>query len=100
MSDDDNSGLPPNSIPPSGEPLSEVRFRAEESDLAGHNDEALRIRLSILEVEHHDLDAAILALESQGPSQSLVIARLKKRKLLLKDEMTRLRDSIEPDIIA
>ncbi|MEL6379988.1 MAG: DUF465 domain-containing protein [Pseudomonadota bacterium] len=60
----------------------------------------MRIRLRALEEEHRDLDMAIRALEDQPMGQSLTIARLKKKKLQIKDEMTRLRDQVEPDIIA
>lgn len=80
--------------------VEEVQFEVAEKDILGANDEALKIRLSLLEEEHRDLDAAIVALGTQKPLQSLTIARLKKKKLKLKDEVSRLRDIVEPDIIA
>ena len=64
------------------------------------NDEALVHRLSELENEHRDLDSAIVALEGTRNGNFLAIQRLKKRKLRLKDEIERLRDTVNPDIIA
>lgn len=75
-------------------------FTAREAEIIGANDEALKLRLLALEEDHRDLDEAILALEDQPVRQTLVIARLKKKKLGLKDQITRLRDQVEPDIIA
>lgn len=56
-------------------------------------------RLEMLRIEHRDLDAAIDAL-SAGSRDQLQIARLKKRKLLLKDQIALLQDYLIPDIIA
>ncbi|NWM25170.1 DUF465 domain-containing protein, partial [Escherichia coli] len=50
--------------------------------------------------EHCDLDAAIDALLATGTSDQLQIARLKKRKLMLRDEIVQLEDQLIPDIIA
>ncbi|MEM9233805.1 MAG: DUF465 domain-containing protein [Pseudomonadota bacterium] len=66
----------------------------------GANDEALRIKLSHLEQEHRDLDTAIRSLEERMPYDRLTIQRLKKKKLHLKDEITKLHDQLLPDIIA
>lgn len=57
-------------------------------------------RLASLRIEHRDLDAAIVALESQAKLDMLQIARLKKRKLRIKDEISQLGDEMIPDIIA
>lgn len=57
-------------------------------------------RLASLRIEHRDLDAAIVALESQAQLDMLQIARLKKRKLRIKDEIAQLGDEMIPDIIA
>ena len=57
-------------------------------------------RLGLLKTEHRDLDAAIDALRVMGSADQLQIARLKKRKLMLKDEITSLQDQLTPDIIA
>ena len=57
-------------------------------------------RLELLRVEHRDLDSAIAALVDAGSSDQMQIARLKKRKLRLKDEISALEDELVPDIIA
>jgi hypothetical protein len=60
----------------------------------------LEEELARLKQEHSDLDAAIVALETSGLSDQLQIQRFKKRKLAIKDRMTRIEDAITPDIIA
>ncbi|MDG5487132.1 DUF465 domain-containing protein [Sphingomonas sp. BGYR3] len=57
-------------------------------------------RLEVLRIEHRDLDAAINALSEAGSSDQMQLARLKKRKLRLKDEMAIIEDWLVPDIIA
>lgn len=57
-------------------------------------------RLEALRSEHRDLDSAIAALAAQNGADELQIARLKKRKLLLRDEISLLEDQLIPDIIA
>jgi hypothetical protein len=64
-------------------------------------DEAeLKARLSRLSEEHRDLDAAIAALQGAPSADALQLARLKKRKLRLKDEIQLIQDLLIPDIIA
>ncbi|MEM9011954.1 MAG: DUF465 domain-containing protein [Pseudomonadota bacterium] len=63
-------------------------------------EEILRARLEELRREHRDLDEAITALDAGGRSDPLTLRRLKKRKLLLKDQIARIEDEITPDIIA
>jgi hypothetical protein len=60
----------------------------------------LKRRIAQLEVEHRDLDAAIGALAATTGHDQLLTARLKKRKLLLRDEIAELIDQTVPDIIA
>jgi len=60
----------------------------------------LQKRLEVLRSEHRDLDAAIAALTEAGSSDQLQIARLKKRKLMLKDQIAVVEDQLLPDIIA
>ncbi|WP_199554995.1 YdcH family protein [Sandaracinobacteroides hominis] len=60
----------------------------------------LKARLNALSLEHRDLDAAIDALARSATADMLQIARLKKRKLRLKDEMSVIQDMLIPDIIA
>lgn len=57
-------------------------------------------RLELLRVEHRDLDVAIEALRMTAMPDQLQVARLKKRKLLLRDEIAMLEDQLIPDIIA
>lgn len=68
------------------------------------NDDEPGIRLDQdldqLRADHRDLDRQIQALIAEGSADQLEIARLKKRKLLLKDRIQQLVDSSVPDIIA
>lgn len=63
-------------------------------------EEELRKRLAMLRTEHRDLDAAINALTDAGSADQLQIARLKKRKLMLRDQIAMIEDQLIPDIIA
>ena len=60
----------------------------------------IRQRLQALEVEHHDLDDVIDRLVIDRSLDQIQLQRLKKRKLLLKDQIQRLRARLIPDIIA
>ncbi|MEY3704306.1 MAG: hypothetical protein RLZZ561_1926 [Pseudomonadota bacterium] len=60
----------------------------------------LQARLEMLRTEHRDLDAAIEMLAKSGASDQLRLARMKKRKLALKDEIAMLESDLIPDIIA
>ena len=60
----------------------------------------MRKRLTALRIEHRDLDAAIDALSGAGTQDQLQIARLKKRKLRLRDQIALIEDALMPDIIA
>ena len=62
--------------------------------------QALRARLSMLKLEHNDLDAAVGALEALAGPDQIQIARLKKKKLALRDEISQIEDQLTPDIIA
>ena len=64
------------------------------------NDDDPRAVLEILKAEHRRLDEEIEALRASGAIDQIEIARLKKRKLMLKDEIQALADRIVPDIIA
>ena len=64
-------------------------------------DEAqIKVRLDEIRTEHRDLDAAIAALWTSTVPDQLQIARLKKRKLRLRDEIAAFEDQLIPDIIA
>lgn len=62
--------------------------------------DALRARLAMLKQEHQDLDAAVGALEAMAGPDQIQIARLKKKKLFLRDEIKRVENQLTPDIIA
>ncbi len=112
LNHEDKNGEPRRSAPPakltavllSKEPVNEHKsasgFSARDRDFDGANDEAMAIRLASLEEEHRDLDAAISSLELNSPYERLTIARLKKKKLRLKDLIQEVKDSMLPDIIA
>jgi hypothetical protein len=71
---------------------------------AGMTEQELKKKLELLRTEHRDLDAAIAALteaaRQTAAGDQLQIARLKKRKLRLKDQIAILEDMLLPDIIA
>lgn len=67
----------------------------------GEFDEAaLKRRLDELNREHRDLDEEVKALTMCGVVDQLKVMRLKRRKLQLKDEIFRVEDLLNPDIIA
>jgi hypothetical protein len=61
---------------------------------------SLEVRLSTLRTEHRDLDAVITQLTGNPPPDELLLRRLKKRKLLLKDRIAILERMLDPDIPA
>lgn len=67
----------------------------ESEDIA-----ALRLRLHELQVEHRDLDEVIERLVLSPLRDELMLQRMKKRKLLLKDRISILQRMIEPDVSA
>lgn len=64
------------------------------------NDDGIRQQIELLKIEHRDLDDAISALHANSAADQLQIARLKRRKLALKDRIGALEDQLIPDIIA
>ncbi len=62
--------------------------------------EALHQKLALLIQEHRDLDKQIEALRAVARCDEFMVTRLKKRKLLLKDMITRLRSQLIPDLNA
>lgn len=64
------------------------------------NDDDPTAGLEILKAEHRDLDARIQLLSSEPTGDQLELARLKRRKLMLKDQIQLIVDSNIPDIIA
>ena len=62
--------------------------------------EALKAKLAALKVEHRDLDDVIARSAEARPFDQLRLQRLKKRKLLLKDQISKIESELLPDIIA
>lgn len=60
----------------------------------------VREKLAGLRAEHRELDDQIVRLEAEFTGDQVTIKRLKKQKLLLKDQITSLEDQLTPDIIA
>jgi hypothetical protein len=67
---------------------------------ANDEPENLPAQLQELRIEHRDLDAAIGRLEAAPPFDELLLKRLKKRKLQLKDRISVIERLIEPDELA
>ena len=62
--------------------------------------EALKAKLVALKTEHRDLDDVIARIAERRPFDQLQLQRLKKRKLLLKDQISKIESELLPDIIA
>jgi hypothetical protein len=71
-----------------------------DDELSAEAETRLRARLAELRQEHQDLDDSIRALESMPRPDQIQIARLKKKKLVLRDQIEMLEDQLTPDIIA
>ncbi len=91
-------------IPPSDVtnlfPAEAVEREQQNNDAQNKEIQGLQRQLAELESEHRDLDEVISQLSDGTPTNQLQIQRLKKRKLNLKDEITRLHAKLLPDIIA
>ncbi len=72
----------------------------EDSNDNVETQEQILRQIAMMESEHSDLDAVIERLGEDLPFDQLKLQRLKKRKLALKDEVTKLRSRVLPDIIA
>ena len=64
------------------------------------DDRDLRDELARLRAEHRELDDQIIALEDSSAADQLLVKRLKKKKLAIKDRVTSIEDQLLPDIIA
>lgn len=72
----------------------------DDEPYLSEEDEALHAELARLLQEHADLDASIEALGCMPAPDQLMIARLKRKKLALRDDIVKLQNRILPDIIA
>jgi len=72
----------------------------DDEPFTSEEDKALLVLLNALRQEHADLDASIDALSLTPTPDQLMIARLKRKKLVLRDEIVKLEARILPDIIA
>jgi hypothetical protein len=70
------------------------------NETADPDEAELRARLATLRIEHQDLDDAVRALSAASVPDMIQIARLKKKKLALRDQIVLLEDQMTPDIIA
>ena len=62
--------------------------------------ETLKTQLAALKSEHRDLDEVIARISERSPFDQVQLQRLKKRKLLLKDQIAKIENELLPDIIA
>ncbi|MDO6964964.1 YdcH family protein [Rhizobium alvei] len=67
--------------------------------MADQEQAELRLNAARLRQEHEDYDAAINAMIAVG-CEALRIQRMKKKKLAIKDKLSKIEDQIIPDIIA
>lgn len=72
----------------------------DDEEALDDSEEGLRAQLAELRLEHQDLDDSIEALSVLPIVDQLQIARLKKKKLVLKDAIQKLEDRLIPDILA
>lgn len=77
------------------ETASQITKGMQDTDI-----EVIRRKLTELQSEHRDLDDVIARITGGGPFDQLQVRRLKKRKLLLKDQIAQLESELLPDIIA
>jgi hypothetical protein len=71
-----------------------------DHDELSDDPQVLRAQLADLRQEHQDLDDAIEALAARPLADQLQIARLKRKKLALRDQIQKIEDQLTPDIIA
>jgi len=71
-----------------------------DDDLSDEAELKLRVQLAELRQEHQDMDDSIRALAIGRVPDQIQIARMKKKKLILRDQIERIEDQLTPDIIA
>jgi len=70
------------------------------TDISMKTEEVLRVELEVFRREHQELDEATRVMQERGTADQLMLKRLKKKKLLLKDKIALIEDRLLPDIIA
>ncbi len=70
------------------------------NDHGPDEEKVIAAKVALLRQEHQDLDASIRALELQPQPDQLLIMRLKRKKLSVRDQIVLLEDQLTPDIIA
>lgn len=76
------------------------RYHSRAMQPANDEPETLRAQLQELRIEHRDLDEAIERLEAAPPHDELLLRRMKKRKLQLKDKIATIEHLLEPNQLA
>ena len=93
--------LPPmNPLRRSRRPNERQSQRQRQRQPMSFDPEQLRARVVALEIEHRDLDEAIARLTDLPNRDDLLLTRMKKRKLQLKDQILQLKMLLVPDIPA
>jgi hypothetical protein len=69
------------------------------TDISMKTNAVLRVELEVMKREHRDLDESIRALTDRGTADQLMLQRLKRNKLRLKDKIAVIEDRLTPDII-
>jgi hypothetical protein len=72
----------------------------DDGEIDRDGDAGVRAQIAVLRQEHQDLDDAVRALSAGAVPDMIQIARLKKKKLALRDQIAVLEDRLTPDIIA
>ena len=73
---------------------------SEKKNANPDDHEEMQQRIEELRSEHHDLDRVLNKMAKAKSADQLMVRRLKKRKLLLKDTITRLESQLLPNITA
>ncbi len=75
-------------------------FQRKWFDVSGDENKSIQRRILELQTEHRDLDEVVTALSNDLNVDQLLLKRMKKRKLQLKDQISRLKSKLIPDLDA
>jgi hypothetical protein len=70
------------------------------ASVASDEIKSIQRRILELQTEHRDLDEVVTALAANSNVDQLLLQRMKKRKLQLKDQIARLKSRLIPDLDA